>query len=67
MTTAALEQFTQRVRNIYGEAQDCEAIAKEILTQCQCFADKRQSAVLEQAASPELPRWSEEDVILITY
>ncbi|MAE21148.1 MAG: alpha-amylase [Pseudomonas sp.] len=67
MTTAALEQFTQRVRNIYGEAQDCGAIAKEILTQCQCFADKRQSAVSEQAASPELPRWSEEDVILITY
>ena len=67
MTQAALNQFTQRVRNIYGDAQNCEQIASEILNYCGTFCDNTRRKVLEEATLPSHKRWSEEDIILITY
>ncbi|MEE3210181.1 MAG: alpha-amylase family glycosyl hydrolase, partial [Pseudomonadota bacterium] len=67
MTQAALDQFTQRVTEIYGDAQNNQQIAREILTICQCFADKTSRSVLEVPTATGHKRWSEEDVILITY
>ncbi len=48
MTQAALNQFTQRVRNIYGDAQNCEQIASEILNYCGTFCDNTRRKVLEE-------------------
>ena len=67
MTQAALSQFTQRVRNIYGDAQDCEQIAHEILNYCSSFCDNTRRKVLEEQTAADYQRWSEEDIILITY
>ncbi|TNC83247.1 MAG: alpha-amylase [Thalassolituus sp.] len=67
MTQAALDQFTQRVTEIYGDAQNNQQIAREILTICQCFADKTSRSVLDLPTATGYKRWSEEDVILITY
>ncbi len=67
MTQAALTQFTQRVRNIYGDNQDCEQIACEILNYCNAFCDNSKRQVLEEQTPVDHERWSEEDIILITY
>jgi len=67
MTQAALDQFTRRVTDIYGDAQDCSRIAREILTICQCFCENTSRQVLGEATPSGHKRWSEEDVILITY
>lgn len=67
MTQAALEQFTQRVKNIYGESQDCDAIAQEILKYCQSFCEATGRTMQSEAATACHDRWSQEDVILITY
>lgn len=67
MTQSALEQFTHRISNIYGEAQDNGAIARDVLQICQTFCDKNDRKLLAKPTSTEHQRWSEKDVILITY
>ena len=67
MTQAALEQFTHRVEKIYGDKQDCKAIAQEILNYCTAFCEYMGRSVKEEATPAYHDRWSEEDVILITY
>ncbi|MEK9713166.1 MAG: sugar phosphorylase, partial [Thalassolituus sp.] len=52
---------------MYGDQQDCAAIAREIMTICQCYCDKNSRSFLEEATAVDHQRWSEEDVILITY
>ena len=64
MTQAALAQFTQRVRNIYGDAQDCAQIANDILTYCTTFCDNTRRQVQEEPTPADASRWSEEDIIL---
>ena len=67
MTEAALQQFEQRVRNIYGDSVDIPVLAREILTICQCFSDKRGTGVADVPAGITQTRWSQDDIILITY
>ena len=67
MTQSALEQFTHRVSEIYGEAQNSSAIARDILQICQTYCDKNSRKLLEEPTLSDHTRWSEKDIILITY
>ena len=67
MTEAALQQFTHRVKNIYGDMQDAGLVAREIHTICQHFCEKTGRTHREEAVPAGAERWSQEDVILITY
>lgn len=67
MTQSALEQFTHRVSEIYGEAQNSSAIARVILQICQTYCDKNSRKLLEEPTLSDHTRWSEKDIILITY
>ncbi|MFT6421862.1 MAG: sucrose phosphorylase [Thalassolituus sp.] len=67
MTQSALEQFTHRVSEIYGEAQNSSVIARDILQICQTYCDKNSRKLLEEPTLSDHTRWSEKDIILITY
>jgi sucrose phosphorylase len=67
MTQSALEQFTHRVSEIYGEAQNSSAIARDILQICQTYCDKNSRKLLSSPTLSDHTRWSEKDIILITY
>lgn len=67
MTQTALEQFTHRVSGIYGEAQDSSVVARNILQICQTYCDKNSRELRETPTLSNHTRWSEKDVILITY
>lgn len=67
MTQSALKQFTYRVSEIYGETQDSSVVARDILQICQTYCDKNSRKLRKAPILSNHTRWSEKDVILITY
>ncbi|PHS64243.1 MAG: alpha-amylase [Thalassobium sp.] len=63
MTEPILSGFKQRLENIYSERNDHGELAQHIMRLCQQFSDS--NIRVEKTARAE--RWSEQDVILITY
>lgn len=63
MDDPILSGFKQRLERIYSERNDLQELAQNILRLCQQFSDN--AARQENAVRAE--RWSEQDVILITY
>lgn len=63
MNDPILSGFKQRLERIYSERNDLDELAQNILRLCQQFSDN--TLRKEKAARAE--RWSEQDVILITY
>ena len=69
MSQAALEQFRDRLHAIYADVTgvNIDDTTQEILRLCHAFSEHQQRTIREQAVSPDYERWSEQDVILITY
>ena len=67
MSDAALGQFAYRLKRIYGNSTDVDALANDLLRVCQNYVEANQRTLLQVPTSADSPRWSEQDVILITY
>ncbi|MDF1762363.1 MAG: alpha-amylase family glycosyl hydrolase, partial [Oleibacter sp.] len=70
MSETALSQFKHRIERIYhtvNHVTDYDAITQDIMRCCHSFCEKTGRTFLDQPVEPEHERWSQEDVILITY
>jgi sucrose phosphorylase len=63
MNDPILSGFKQRLERIYSERNDLQELAQNILRLCQQFSDN----TARQESTARAERWSEQDVILITY
>ena len=71
MSQAAFQHFQHRLTRIYSSTdqspQQIQHINERLLARCQQFVENQGKDIASQPAATDRQRWSQDDVILITY